>query len=95
MNYVVYNKETTITFHLRYVGTQYFATEGAAKAALTRHVKKTGEDPALYAVASDALFHGKIEKQVLKRNLISGKEFEQPINTPLCCDPSSETYHSM
>ena len=39
--------------------------------------------------------NGDIEKRVTKRNLMSGKEFTQPANTPLCCDPSSETYWSM
>ena len=29
------------------------------------------------------------------RNMISGRELEIPIDTPLCCDPSSETYWSM
>jgi hypothetical protein len=29
------------------------------------------------------------------RNLMTGKDVEIPYNTPLCCDPSSETYWSM
>jgi len=29
------------------------------------------------------------------RNLLSGKELEIESDTPLCCDPSSETYWSM
>lgn len=29
------------------------------------------------------------------RNLMSGKEIQIPVDTPLCCDPSSETYWSM
>jgi len=29
------------------------------------------------------------------KNLLSGKECIIPSDTPLCCDPSSETYHSM
>jgi hypothetical protein len=29
------------------------------------------------------------------RNLMSGKMIEIEANTPLCCDPSSETYWSM
>lgn len=29
------------------------------------------------------------------RNLMTGKEIEIPLGTPLCCDPSSETYWSM
>ena len=28
-------------------------------------------------------------------NLMSGKEVQIPHDTPLCCDPSSETYWSM
>jgi hypothetical protein len=30
-----------------------------------------------------------------KKNLLSGKTFTQAKGTPLCCDPSSETYWSM
>lgn len=29
------------------------------------------------------------------KNLISGKDIQIAANTPLCCDPSSETYWSM
>lgn len=29
------------------------------------------------------------------RNLMTGEEIEIPEDTPLCCDPSSETYWSM
>jgi hypothetical protein len=29
------------------------------------------------------------------RNLMSGKEIEIPVDTPIGCDPSSETYWSM
>jgi hypothetical protein len=29
------------------------------------------------------------------KNLLSGRECIIPSDTPLCCDPSSETYHSM
>jgi hypothetical protein len=28
-------------------------------------------------------------------NLQSGRECQIPVNTPFCCDPSTETYHSM
>jgi hypothetical protein len=48
-----------------------------------------------HAIAERAHFHAHIEKQETKRNLLSGKEFTQPVNTPLACDPSSETYWSM
>jgi hypothetical protein len=29
------------------------------------------------------------------KSLMSGKDVEIALNTPLCCDPSSETYWSM
>ena len=112
MSYVVYNKQTT-----RLLGhswdKQYFATERAAKSALTRAVNKSiaaverkarstvrpvfGGNPVLldrndWAIAPAGTFHCSIEKTVTKRNLLSGTEFTQPVNTPLCCDPSSETY---
>jgi hypothetical protein len=40
----------------------------------------------------DSVFGGMTRKVV---NLMSGKEVEININTPLSCDPSSETYWSM
>ena len=45
------------------------------------------------------LFLASLEKQVQPkkkvRNLMSGEEVEIDSDTPLCCDPSSETYWSM
>jgi hypothetical protein len=32
---------------------------------------------------------------VKRKNLMSGKEYEEDINTPLCSSPASETYWSM
>jgi len=32
---------------------------------------------------------------VTRINLMSGKEYEESVNTPLCCSPASETYWSM
>ena len=37
----------------------------------------------------------KPEEMKTVRNLMSGKEITIPKDTPLCCDPSSETYWSM
>ena len=71
-----------------------FATEGAAKAAATR-LSKAGKlvlnDHAIMEVAEFA----KIEKTEVVRNLMTGKEVVQSVNTPLCCDVSSKTYWSM
>ena len=46
------------------------------------------------------LFLASLEKQARPktrkvRNLMSGKEMEIDYDTPRCCDPSTELYHSM
>jgi hypothetical protein len=94
MSYVIYNKETTIT-HKNGIRAKVYLTEGSAKASLTRLVKKGVYKREDMAIADTFTFVDKIEKKVTKVNMMSGKEFEQPINTPLCCDPSSETYWCM
>lgn len=98
MSYVIYHKETTK--FLRIIRNGYwqdakYADLTAAKAGLTRAVKKYKIDPTEYDITDAVTFHRDIEKQETKRNLLSGTEFTQPVNTPLCCDPSSETYWSM
>lgn len=83
--YVVYDPTTTILF-----GNETgYRTVAAAKAARTRMGRPD------MAVAEKVEFHRSIEKMEEKVNLMSGKTFKQPKNTPLCCDPSSETYWCM
>lgn len=98
----VYDKEST-AIHKRY------KTRAAAQAEITRmHKKYTRtnlyvpgsnaheDDPLfLFGMADSEYFHMFIEKRVTKRNLMTGAEFTQTVNTPLSCDPSSETYWSM
>jgi hypothetical protein len=98
MPYVVYHKATTR--FLRILRNGYwedakFATEGAAKAALTRLEKKGAIERESLAIAESSVFHTTIEKTETVYNLMSGKPVIQSVNTPLCCDPSSETYWSM
>ncbi len=62
-----------------------FVDERAAKAAATRMSKKLNEKwEAVYWEP----------KMVTKTNLLTGEEFQISEDTPLCCDPSSETYWS-
>jgi len=75
---------------------------GAAEAALTRICKAEGllqTDPNYgryrYAIAARAYFHQNIEKKVAKRNMMTGKEYSESVNTPVHMSPSSETYWSM
>jgi hypothetical protein len=43
---------------------------------------------------AEAFFLGQFAKKTVT-SLMSGKEIEIPVGTPLSCDPSSETYWSM
>lgn len=98
MRYIVYHKDTTRYLSLHPgVRTDHasFATEGAAKAALTREVKAGAVKHENFLITDCNNFHTNVEKMVTKRNLMSGQEFTQPANTPMGCDPSTETYWSM
>jgi hypothetical protein len=61
---------------------------GAVRAATRRGYEvMTTEDPMLTYIKNE-------KKTKIVTNLISGKLVRIPVNTPLCCDPSSETYWS-
>ena len=48
-----------------------------------------------YAIATYDAYYRKVVTTKKVINIMSGKEVEIASNTPLCCDPSSETYWSM
>jgi hypothetical protein len=90
--FVVYNKETT-----EIVGSQMHRTwksQGAARAHLSR-MGKMGYSVDQYDVAEYAYFSKNIEKTVTRRNIMTGQTFQESVNTPYFCSPSSETYWSM
>ena len=92
MSYVIFEKVTT-----KIVGSRVHKTWkslGAAKAHLGR-MAKMGYNVDKYDIASYSFFSDNIEKTVQVRNLMSGKMVTQSVNTPLCCDVSSETYWSL
>ena len=97
--FVIYNKETTMVHHHLVSGRTYlpkhFDTERGARCVLTRLVNRGMYNVGEWDVADLATFRATIEKQEVRIDLMSGKPFSQPVNTPLCCDPSSETYWSM
>jgi hypothetical protein len=93
--FVIYHKDTSQFLRIMRAGywqDAKFATEGAAKACLTR-LAKAGK-----LVSSEYLI-GPVEsvpqKTRIVKNLMSGKDVEIPVNTPRCCDPSTELYWSM
>jgi hypothetical protein len=73
----------------------YYRLEASAKAALTNMLKwghlSTRTD---YAIATTEGYRD-IEVTKTVKNLMSGEDVTISVNTPLCCDPSSETYWSM
>lgn len=93
--YVIYNKETTSTVRARAYGKEYYASEAAAKAGLTRLAKQGKIVADQHAVAELGYFRDNIEKYETVTNLMTGEKVRQSVNTPLSCDPSSETFWSM
>lgn len=94
MSYVLVNKQTRIKHgHLPRHGGGYRG-QAAAKAALTRYRSgrmALGDD---WEVMDEASYHAQVPTKKV-RNLITGREIEISADTPMCCDPSSETYWSM
>ena len=94
-SFVIYNKATTEIITERAYSKKYYASEAAAKAALTRFAKKgiCVKDEVAVAELND--FYNNIEKYEMVTNLMSGKQVRQSVNTPRCCDVSSELYWAM
>lgn len=98
MGYVIYEKETTLLLTRR-----EFKTAAAAKAAITRHLKKNFSAADVvacnldwkYAIAESDVFYASIEKRVARENMMSGNTYYEGINTPNYCSPASEAYWSM
>jgi hypothetical protein len=100
MAYIIYDK-ATIRIKGKLDG---YKTYAAAKRALTLMEKArrasgdhTWENHCkrLFAIAEDTYFYGRVQKTVTRTNMMTGVEYEEPVNTPLCMSPSSETYWSM
>jgi hypothetical protein len=97
MLYVAFHKESTKILRVIRQGCwngAVYLQKGACTAAINREAadgKIKAED---YAVLPYDEF-SKIEKTEVVTNMMSGKPVVQSVNTPNCCDVSSETYWSM
>ena len=97
MAYVIFNTETTKLFRVwrqGYWQNATYATETAAKSGFTKLIRAGKIDPTAFSILEVTEFK-KIEKTETVYSLMSGSPVVQSVNTPLCCDPSSETYWSM
>ena len=72
--------------------TRAYKTFGSARATRTRLCNKAG-----YTVDQLNIIDTKHykPKMVTRKNLMTGLEFEEDVNTPTCCSPASETFWSM
>jgi len=98
MSYIVYHKHSTkyLCRHPKVrTDKESFASHGAAQAAITREAKRGVINPVEFLIADAETFRKSIEKTETVINMMSGKPVQQSVNTPLCCDVSSETYWSM
>jgi len=100
MSYVIYNVDTTIIAtekNRKLYSYDSFTTESAAKAALTRMVKKGKiKNRDEYAISEVIYFHNNIEKKETRKGIgpADGKTFTVGVNTPWTSGPWSETYWS-
>lgn len=103
MSQVVYHRFDTIYLrgHMRKgysTMKESFATERAAKAALTRAIKKNPElKREDFEIAEKNHFHKHIEKSRTSKNMLNpdAKPQRIPVNTPGYMDPACESYHTM
>ena len=95
MAYVVYNVGTTQTVNEKRFGRETYKTEAAAKAARTRMIKRSKHLANTLAISDVAFYTKHVAKTVTRTNLMTGKTYQESVNTPMCCSPSSETYWSM
>jgi hypothetical protein len=87
-------KELMRSYHFK---TSYKHAGHARRAALKHssspYAKKNGIEFVVIDYDAYMNLYGNLTKKVT--SLSSGKEIEISINTPACCDPSTETYWSM
>ena len=79
-----------------------FNTLSAAKSFLTKWAKGTARacnfdsfSTDTFAIAEITDFKNNIEKQVTRQNLMTGKDYQEPLNTECYMSPSCESYWSM
>ena len=106
--YYIYDQQSTKILSRegkRYWQKAEYKTMAAAQAALTRMQNKwvqregvaaQAQGPLFTAAIAEADYYAKnIEKFVTRKNMMSGKEYTESVNTPSYMSPASEAYWSM
>jgi hypothetical protein len=72
--------------------TRAYKTFGAARATRTRLCNKAGWSVDQLSIVDTKHYK---HKMVTRTNLMTGQEYEEDVNTPNFCSPSSESFWSM
>jgi hypothetical protein len=72
--------------------TRAYKTFGAAQATRTRLCRKAGWTVSELNIVDTKHYQ---PRMVERTNIMSGQKFQEDVNTPYFCSPSSETYWSM
>jgi len=72
--------------------TRAYKTFGAARATRTRLCRKEGWSVADLSIIDTKHYQ---PRMVEKTNIMTGEKFEEDVNTPCFCSPSSESFWSM
>lgn len=95
MVYVVYRTSNSQRCNEKSWGRDYWITESAAKAAMTRMIKKGRYPGEELRVQELGAYRMLIEETVERLNLMTGQTYRESVNTPNHCSPASEAYWSM
>jgi hypothetical protein len=71
--------------------TRMYKTFAAARATRTRLCNKAGWSAGELSIVDTKTYK---PNMVTRKNLMSGIEYQEDVNTPLCCSPASETFWS-
>jgi hypothetical protein len=69
-----------------------YKTFASAQATRTRLCRKAGWTAGDLSIVHTQYY---TPKMTTRKNLMSGIEYQEDVNTPLCCSPASETFWSM
>ena len=72
--------------------TRSYKTRAAAQATRTRLCRKAGWTAGELSIVDTKDYQ---PRMVTRKNLMSGTEYQEDVNTPLCCSPASETFWSI
>jgi hypothetical protein len=92
MTYVIVAKGTGLIVTDGPNKTRAYKTFGAARATRTRLCNKAGWSINELNIVDTKSYK---PRMVERTNLMSGKTYQEDVNTPNCCSPASETYWSM